>query len=241
VTDVSTAAVLRSQIDHAANANDPHPTDTSALFQIDENDQAPTYIQLERRVRVAVADGGLKPGDALPSVRSLARQLGVSPNTVGRAYSDLAREGVIVAKAGGGSAVAPRERLDHPALQRTRQERLQVLVRQAAVRGLALGFDAGQIVEALKRELALHGHAVPPNVLPTPLGGDEVPLLSTRNRFRGIVASVRAGELLAEVTLDVPSTQVIAAITRTSLDRLGLEPGRKASAYIKASEVTLGR
>jgi molybdopterin-binding protein len=50
---------------------------------------------------------------------------------------------------------------------------------------------------------------------------------------------VRAGEVLAEVVLDEPPGQVIAAITRTSLDRLGLEPGRKASAYITASEITL--
>ena len=52
---------------------------------------------------------------------------------------------------------------------------------------------------------------------------------------------MRAGELLAEVTLDVPPAQIVAAITRTSLDRLGLEPGRRASAHIKATEVTLGR
>jgi GntR family transcriptional regulator len=214
--------------------------DTSMLFQIDERDAAPTYIQIERRVRIAVADGVLKPGDALPSVRNLAGQLGVSPNTVGRAYADLAREGVIVARAGGGSAIAPLERLDHPSLQRTRQDRLLVLTRRAAVRGLALGFDASHIVEALKRELALHGHAVPPMVPPTPLGADEVPLLGSRNRLRGTVASVRAGEMLAEVTLDVPAAQLVAAITRVSLDRLGLEPGRRASAYVKASEVTLG-
>jgi GntR family transcriptional regulator len=129
--------------------------DTSMLFQIDERDAAPTYIQIERRVRIAVADGVLKPDDALPSVRNLAAQLGVSPNTVGRAYADLAREGVIVARAGGGSAIAPLERLDHPSLQRTRQDRLLVLTRRTAVRGLALGFDASHIVEALKARARL--------------------------------------------------------------------------------------
>jgi GntR family transcriptional regulator len=211
------------------------------VFHLDEHDPAPTYVQLERRVRVAIADGALKPGDALPSVRKLAEQLGVSPNTVGRAYADLSREGVIIAKAGGGSAVAPLDLLDQPALRRTRQERLDVLIRQTAVRGLALGFEAAQIVEALKAELAVHGHALPPTVPPAPLGEAEVPLLSTRNRIRGTVTSVRAGEMIAEVTLDVQSAQIIAAITRPSLDRLQLEPGSKAAAYVKAIEITLGR
>jgi molybdate transport system regulatory protein len=66
-------------------------------------------------------------------------------------------------------------------------------------------------------------------------------LLGARNRLRGRVSAIRTGELLAEITLDVPPTHVVAAITRTSLDRLGLEPGRNASAYVKASEITLGR
>jgi molybdate transport system regulatory protein len=97
-----------------------------------------------------------------------------------------------------------------------------------------------EIAEALRRELALHGHPLPPTTIPAPLGREEVPLLSVRNRWRGKVSSIRAGELLAEVTLELPPGQLVAAITRVSLDRLGLEPGRRASAYVKASEITLG-
>jgi GntR family transcriptional regulator len=235
VTDISSGPILPKR------ATQRNQEAIDGVFQLDERDPAPSYVQLERRVRVAIADGVLKPGDALPSVRNLARQLGVSPNTVGRAYANLSREGVIVAKAGGGSAIAPHDRLDHPALRRTRQERLNILTRQTAVRGLALGFNAAQIVEALKAELAFHGHALPPSVPPTPLGEAEVPLLSTRNRLRGTVSSVRAGELLAEVTLDIASAQLVAAVTRASLDRLQLEPGSRAAAYVKATEVTLGR
>jgi GntR family transcriptional regulator len=210
------------------------------ILTVDAADPAPAYVQLQRRVRVAVADGLLRPGDPLPSVRDLARHLGVSPNTVGRAYADLSREGVVLAKAGGGSAIAPQERLDLPRLERTRQERLGVLVRQAAVRGLALGFEPEQIAGALARELALHGRPLPPSVPPSPLGEEEVPLLSVRNRLRGVVTSVRASDLLAEVTLDVARATLVAAITRSSLDRLALEPGRKASAFVKATELTLG-
>jgi len=210
------------------------------ILRVDESDAAPAYVQLQRGLRIAVADGLLQPGDQLPSVRHLAHHLRVSPNTVGRAYADLSREGVIVAKAGGGSAVAPLDRINMPGLERTRQERLQLLARQAAVRGLALGFEPAQIANAVARELAVRGRPLPPNMPPAPLGDDEIPLLSVRNRLRGTVTSVRASELLAEVTLEVSKASLVATITRSSLDRLALEPGRKASAFIKATELTLG-
>src|ERR1043166_9270274 len=105
-----------------------------SLQRLHQDDPAPVYVQIERRIRVGVADGTLQPGDHLPSVRGLARQLDLSPNTVGRAYADLSREGVITARAGGGSEIAARDMLDQPALLRNRVERLRVLARQVAVR-----------------------------------------------------------------------------------------------------------
>src|ERR1700736_5921123 len=96
-----------------------------ALRSLRDDDPAPVYVQIERRIRMGVADGTLQPADHLPSVRDLARQLGLSPNTVGRAYANLSREGVISGRAGGGSEIAARERLNHPALLRTRVERLR--------------------------------------------------------------------------------------------------------------------
>jgi molybdate transport system regulatory protein len=73
------------------------------------------------------------------------------------------------------------------------------------------------------------------------LGQQEAPLLSARNRLRGTVASIRAGEMLAEVTIDLrEGVQLIAAVTRSSVDRLGLENGGRVSVYVKATELTLG-
>jgi molybdopterin-binding protein len=212
-----------------------------SLRTLHQDDPAPVYIQIERRIRMGVADGTLQPGDHLPSVRDLARRLGLSPNTVGRAYADLSREGVITARAGGGSEIAARERLDQPALQRTRQERLRILARQMAVRGLAIGLEPEEIVEAVKGELAAHGRPVSGSPARETLGGQEAPLLSARNRLRGRIASIRAGEMLAEVTIELRDSQrVIAAVTRNSVDRLGLEHGGAVSVYVKATELTLG-
>src|ERR1700716_1578936 len=212
-----------------------------ALRALRDGDPAPVYVQIERRIRMGVADGTLQPGDHLPSVRELARQLGLSPNTVGRAYAELSREGVITARAGGGSEIAARDRLNQPALLRTRTERLRVLARQMAVRGLALGLEPDEIAEAVRAELAAHGRPVSGISMVETLGRQEGPLLSARNRVRGTVASIRAGEMLAEVTIDLrEGVQLIAAVTRSSVDRLGLENGGRVSVYVKATQLTLG-
>jgi molybdopterin-binding protein len=213
-----------------------------AVLQLGTDDPAPAYVQLERRVRLAVADGTLQPGDRLPSVRQLARRLNKATNTVGRAYAALAREGVIVARAGGGSEVAPRESLDQRALAQSRQERLRTLARQATVRGLALGFEPGEIIGAVSAELAARGHVIPQLAATFPrLGPDEEPLLSTRNRLRGRIAAVRVGDVLAEVRVDLlDGSMIVAAITRASLERLSLQEGSTVTAYVKATEIVLG-
>src|SRR2546423_15434048 len=81
-----------------------------SLRTLHQDDPAPVYVQIERRIRMGVADGPLQPRDHLPSVGDLARKLGLSPNTVGRAYPDLSREGTITAQAGAGSRRSGRAR-----------------------------------------------------------------------------------------------------------------------------------
>src|SRR6478672_12043766 len=196
-----------------SEAEEPRTSEAlvNALRALREGDSAPVYVQIERRIRMGVADGTLQPGDHLPAVRELARQLGLSPNTVGRAYADLSREGVISARAGGGSEIGARDRLNQPALLRTRLERLRVLARQMVVRGLALGLEPDEIAEAVRAELAAHGRPVSSAPLTSTLGQQELPLLSARNRLRGTVAAIRAGELLAEVTINLrEDVQVVA-------------------------------
>jgi GntR family transcriptional regulator len=198
---------------------------------------------LERRIRISVADGVLQPGDPLPAVRQIARRRGLAPNTVSRAYADLAREGVIVTRAGAGSAIAPSDSLDREALRRAREEALRVLARQVAVRALALGLEAQEILAAVRDELAAHGRVLD-DAEPSrpPLGDAEAPLLSTRNRLRGRVKSLREGEIVAEVGIALHAdSELVAAITRASIARLGLAEGGAVSAYVKATEIVLGR
>jgi molybdopterin-binding protein len=120
-------------------------------------------------------------------------------------------------------------------------ERLRLLARQTAVRGLALGLEPDEIAEAVKAELAAHGRPVSGKLVQRSLGNEEAPLLSARNRLRGTVTAIRAGELLAEVTVELrEGAQVVAAVTKASVDRLGLQTDGRVSVYVKATELTLG-
>ena len=69
---------------------------------INTGSATPIYKQITDQVRLAVATGKLAVGDQLSSVRALAEELVVNPNTVARAYTDLAREGLIESRAGRG-------------------------------------------------------------------------------------------------------------------------------------------
>ena len=65
------------------------------LLDLNSADDRPIYGQIADRVKFAVAGGVLRPGDLVPSVRELSKQLVVNPNTVARAYRDLQTEGLL--------------------------------------------------------------------------------------------------------------------------------------------------
>lgn len=78
-------------------------------YHIDPSSGTPIYRQLADQVRQAVASGVLRAGDKLPSVRDLAVELAVNPNTIAKAYQELERDGVIETPRGKGSFVADRD------------------------------------------------------------------------------------------------------------------------------------
>ncbi len=81
------------------------------MFSIDSRSRVAIYEQLVQNVIDLIARGVLRPDDQLPSVRSLARDLGINPNTVQKAYQELEAKGMIYQAAGRGSFIAPGESL----------------------------------------------------------------------------------------------------------------------------------
>ncbi|MBV8367813.1 MAG: GntR family transcriptional regulator [Candidatus Eremiobacteraeota bacterium] len=77
-----------------------------AFFSVDPYGGAPLYLQLSEQIKRAIALGALAPGERLPTVKGLAHDLKLNPNTVARVYRELEREGVIATAPGRGSFVS---------------------------------------------------------------------------------------------------------------------------------------
>ena len=77
-------------------------------MRIDPGSHVPIYLQIADGVRAALAVGVYRPGDVLPSLRTMATDAHVNPNTVQRAYDELEREGLIYAQRGRGLFVTER-------------------------------------------------------------------------------------------------------------------------------------
>ncbi|HTD37404.1 MAG TPA: GntR family transcriptional regulator [Candidatus Limnocylindrales bacterium] len=96
-----------------------------AFFAVDPHGGAPLYQQLTEQIKRAIAIGALSPGERLPTVKGLALDLKLNPNTVARVYRDLEREGVIATAPGRGSFVS-----QNGALGDARRVALEVAGRQ---------------------------------------------------------------------------------------------------------------
>jgi GntR family transcriptional regulator len=89
------------------------------IFNINPSGGQPLYLQIMQQVRHAIAIGVLTDGDLMPGIRTLAEELVVSHNTVAKAYTELAHEGLLELRHGSGAFVSARKRI------RTRAEQVR--------------------------------------------------------------------------------------------------------------------
>jgi GntR family transcriptional regulator len=126
------------------------------LLDLNAADDRPIYGQIAERVKFAVAGGVLRPGDLVPSVRELSKQLVVNPNTVARAYRDLQTEGLLESVRGMGLQVAE----EAPVRCRAaRRELVRQRLRQAIEEARQSKMDPAEIEAILREEWA---RGIPP-------------------------------------------------------------------------------
>lgn len=119
---------------------------------IDPDSAVPIYSQIVHSIKHQVATGQLKPGEQLPTVRELATNLRLNPNTVARAYDLLDTDAVITTQQGRGTYV--REHPDTVHLTRVRQEQLKTMMDNIVGKALSMGYSSDEIKIAFDAEFA---------------------------------------------------------------------------------------
>jgi GntR family transcriptional regulator len=121
------------------------------FLRIEKGSAAPISRQIAQQITALCAAGSLAPGDRLPSVRELARDLAVNQNTILRVYERLCRDGLLEMRQGQGTFVASKAKSNAKPGQRMR---LIEELRQVARQGMSLGLTAEQFHELVSIALA---------------------------------------------------------------------------------------
>jgi GntR family transcriptional regulator len=117
----------------------------------------PIYLQLMEQIKHAVDTGAIRTGEQLPTIRKIAEELAMNPNTVAKAYRELEREGVVEVRHGSGAFVA-----GPPALTRKTLEICEAgnALRPVMKQGIALGLSESELRRVFEDELSrLFDHA----------------------------------------------------------------------------------
>lgn len=121
------------------------------FFAIETANGVPIFEQIIRQIKFAVAGGALKTGERIPSVRELARELAINPNTVARAYRELQDDGILDAVRGMGLEVAA------GAAERCRSQRQKIIrdrLRQVLLEAKQSRLELHDIRSLVDKELA---------------------------------------------------------------------------------------
>jgi len=120
--------------------------ETSLTFSLDPKSGVPYYKQIMMQIEMAIADGRLVSGDQLPTVRSLAVDLRINPNTVARAYSTLEIRGIVNTQQGTGTFISDKK---ITLSEIEREKILSELTTEFITKAQSYGFSKGDIVNFL--------------------------------------------------------------------------------------------
>ena len=117
------------------------------MIQLDLSDHRPLYEQIKEKMKELIIAGILKPEDKIPSVRELAQQLTINPNTIQRAYRDLETEGYIYSVRAKGSFVAPVSHIRNKTENAETMEEFEAMIKRARF----LGIGKQTLIDAVER------------------------------------------------------------------------------------------
>ena len=112
------------------------------------NSDRPIYAQILERIQMQIVSGVYQPGTKIPSVRELAADAGVNPNTMQKALAELERSGLVMTQRTSGRVVTE----DLNMIKETRNQLAGEQVRDFVKRMKDLGFDRDDIIDLLRKE-----------------------------------------------------------------------------------------
>ena len=117
------------------------------MIILDYQDRRPLYEQITEKFRMLILKGALPPGEKLPSVRQLAMELSINPNTIQRAYMELEQEGLIYPVKGKGNFVAEASRI-----VKKRRDEFELELSQLVCRGKDMGITEEEIMKIVREK-----------------------------------------------------------------------------------------
>ena len=117
------------------------------------SNDAPIYTQLIRQVKVGIVTGAFPPGERLPSVRDLATEAGVNPNTMQRALAELERDGLVYSQRTAGRFVTE----DNTMINAAKRSLAERHVKSFLEAMLGLGFRREEIISLIEQEMGEEG------------------------------------------------------------------------------------
>jgi GntR family transcriptional regulator len=128
-------------------------SDKKLTLQLDFRSGLPIYTQVVNQIQSQLANGILKPGDQLPTVRALAEELRVNFNTIARAYRLLDEAHIISTQQGRGTYIT--EKPPSEVNERLRHESLQALTERFISEAIRLGFSKGEVGQMVRDQLKI--------------------------------------------------------------------------------------
>ena len=117
------------------------------MFSLSYNDHRPIYEQIKEKFKQLIISGAMPTDAQLPSVRDLAQQMAINPNTIQRAYSELERTGFLYTVKGKGNYVAYSD-----SLKDVRKQEILEKLRDLKKEALSMGMTVKELTEFLEQE-----------------------------------------------------------------------------------------
>lgn len=121
------------------------------MIKIDARSSTPLYEQIEIEIKELILNGGIKPGEKLPSIRELSSIVTINPNTVRKAYNELEREGIIETLIGRGTFIAKNY---EPIFLEEKYNKMRSKFRTLILEGKYLGLTQEEILNTFSECLA---------------------------------------------------------------------------------------